>query len=150
MKGFALVEFIVVITIFASLMLIATISLSTVKQQASLNTSIAILLADLKQQQLKAMVGETEGRSYTDSYGLHFGTANYVLFHGSSYSATDAANLTINLGDSIAVASAPGEIVFSQLSGNATGSAIITLRDSTTSFQKSVIMNKYGVVTDVH
>ena len=151
MDGFALVEFAIVMAVFVTLLLIATISLTTVKQKASLSTSVDILIADMKQQQLKAMVGETEGRGSADSYGLHFGTSSYVLFHGTTYISTDSANLAINLGDNINVASSPADIIFSQLSGNvASGSAIITLRDATTTLQKTVNMNKYGIVTSVN
>src|SRR3989344_2005457 len=95
-KGFTLIEIIVVVSTIVTLLGFITISLVRSQQTASLTSVEGILLADLKQQQLKSMIGDTEGRSDSDQYGIHFDSNKYVLFHGD-YSDGETSNSVINL-----------------------------------------------------
>jgi prepilin-type N-terminal cleavage/methylation domain-containing protein len=151
LRGFTLVELIIVITVFTTLLLIATVNLVTVKQKSSLTTSVDVLVADMKQQQIKAMVGDTEGRGAANSYGVHFGTNTYVLFYGASYSSGDAGNLVVNLGDNVSFVNSPSDLIFTQISGNLQGGATaVTIKEGTTTIEKTVTINRYGVVTAVN
>jgi len=147
--GFTLVELAVVTSIIVALLGFITISLIRSQQAVSLTESEEILLTDLKQQQLKAMIGDTEGRGASDSYGVHFDSNRYVLFHGAVYSSSDTSNSTINLEGNIQFNSPSYNVIFSKLSGEIPTTAIIELQDSTNSKLRKIHLNIYGVVTQV-
>jgi prepilin-type N-terminal cleavage/methylation domain-containing protein len=149
--GFTLVELLIGITIFATLAGIATISLSKASRSASLNTTISSLLTDIKQQQLKAMIGDTEGRSAGSNYGVYFNSSSYTLFHGN-YTAGDATNFTIQLPGNMQFTTTNVQLTFANGSGSlAAGSATaVTIRDTTNSSQKTIQFNTYGVVTAIN
>lgn len=147
--GFTLVELAVVISIFVTLLGFITITLVRSQQTASLTSVEEILLADLKQQQLKAMIGDTEGRPTPDLYGIHFDSNRYVTFHGSAYSSSDTSNSVINLESNMQFNSPGFDVVFSSKSGENTAPIIIELQDNTNSKLKRIHLNILGTVTQV-
>ncbi len=155
-KGFTIVEALLVMSIFIILAGFSTINLLKAKHSSSLSTSVDTFIADLKQQQLKAMVGDTEGRAESGNYGIFFGINTYTLFH-DSYSSTDPANFDIPLGDSIQFSNVTfplSQIVFLQGSGDidnyeSTMSAI-TIKDILDNNQKTIEINRYGVVEQIN
>ena len=155
-KGFSLIESLLVMACLAILLGLATLNLSNIKHRVSVTEMVDTFLADLKGQQLKAMVGDTEGRTTTDNYGIHFESTTYTLFHGTTYSATDAANFKTDLTDTnqITTTFPSSQILFLKGSGEVSGyvssSATITLRDTTNNYQKVITVNRYGVVTGIN
>lgn len=150
MKGFTIVELLVTMVIFATLIGLATINLAGAKQRTSLNTSVEVLVNDLAQQQLKAMTGDTEGRSSPDLYGIHFNNNKYILFHGTVFNSSDTSNFTVNLGDNITFTQNFPDVIFQRVNGETGTSGSITLLDNTTKTQKSINYNRYGVVTGIN
>jgi prepilin-type N-terminal cleavage/methylation domain-containing protein len=146
-QGFTLVEIIVVVLIMAILLGFITINLIRSQQNTSLTSTEEVLVADLRQQQLKAMIGDTEGRASADSYGVHFDANKYVLFHGT-YSATDSANTVINLQSNMQFNSSNFNVIFSKLGGS-TSARTIDLQDNTNSGIKRAYINVLGTVTEV-
>jgi len=146
--GFTLVELAVVGSIILTLLGFITINLVNSQQNASLTSQEEILLADLKQQQTKAMIGDTEGRTDSDQYGIHFDLKNYVLFHGSVYLAEDSANSIINLSDNMEFDNPGFDIIFSKTKGETVPKTII-LKDVTNSRSKKIHINQYGVVYQI-
>lgn len=147
-KGFTLVELAVVTSIIVTLLGFITISLVRSQQGASLTSIEEILLVDLKQQQLKAMIGDTEGRAASDSYGIHFDSNQYVLFHGATYSALENTNSVTSLADGMQFNSPNFDVIFSKLSGT-TSATIVELQDNTNSNLKRIYLNALGVITQV-
>ncbi len=148
-RGFTLVELAVVTSITVTLLGFIAINLVRSQQTASLTSTEEVLSADLRQQQLKAMIGDTEGRATSDSYGVHFDSNSYVLFHGVTYSSSDTSNASTNLASNKQFNSPGYEIIFSKKSGEATSSAAIELQDNTTSKLERIHLNTLGVVTQV-
>ena len=155
--GFTLPEVTIVTGIF--LMLFGFIILNVINSQhhTSVSGDLQILIADMKSQQIKAMVGATEGRATSDVYGIHFGSTNYTLFHGTTYSATDSANFVVSLDQNLQfynVTFPNANIVFSQGSGEVqgftNGQNTITIEDSSGSTQKTITVNRFGVITSVN
>jgi prepilin-type N-terminal cleavage/methylation domain-containing protein len=146
-RGFTLIEMIVVMTIVALLLGFTTINLMRSQQTASLTSAIEMLVADLRQQQLKSMVGDTEGRAASDSYGIHFDANRYVLFHGT-YVDSESTNFVINLASNMQFNSPGFDIIFSKLSGM-TSVAAIDLQDNTNFKFKRIHVNNLGVVMDI-
>ena len=147
-RGFTVVELLIVMSITLILLGLATINLVHSQQTASLTSMEEIVIADLSQQQLKSMIGDTEGRLTQDSYGIHFDSNRYVLFHGT-YSAGDTSNFVVN-SDSNMQFNNPGfDVIFSRLSGEITAPTAIELQDNTNSKLERIHLNTLGTVTQV-
>jgi len=147
-RGLTLVELAITTSIIITLLGFIIISLVHSQQSASLSSTEEILLVDLKQQQLKSMIGDTEGRGISDSYGIHFDLNRYILFHGTSYSSSDISNSIINLGNNMQFNNSNFDIIFSKLSGT-TSATVIELQDNTSSSLKRIHLNALGVVNQV-
>jgi len=147
-QGFTILELIITMGIFAIVASLTTVNLTNSQRHTSLNSTTTTLISDLKQQQIKSMTGDTEGRSISSSYGIHFDSNQYVLFHGDSYNSSDTSNFTITLDSNFSFLNL-GNIVFSRINGESTGLTSIILRDNTINNQKDIRVNNYGVITDV-
>lgn len=152
--GFTLIELIVTMVVFSILSGFITINLFGAKHNAALSTSIDLLTADMNQQQTKAMQGDTQGTGTLDNYGVYFGSTSYTLFHGSTYSSTDSSNFTITLPDTMQltnIALQNNQLVFAKGTGEilnySSSNSAVTLYDSLTGVQKTVRLNRLGVIT---
>jgi type II secretory pathway pseudopilin PulG len=149
--GFTIIELVITMGIFMIITSLVTINLLRAQHNASSSTTVTTLISDIKQQQVKAMTGDTEGRGTRDSYGIHFDTNRYVLFHGT-YSETEISNFNVNLEGSLSFTGLTGDsnVIFSQGSGEKAGLNSIVLTDSITNSQKTITINTYGVITEVN
>jgi prepilin-type N-terminal cleavage/methylation domain-containing protein len=154
-KGFSLLEVLLVIALLMIILGIATINLFSATNKTYQNTTAAILYTDLKSQQVKAMNGDTEGTGTTGAYGVYFKPTQYILFRGTTYSASNPTNFAVKIPDDVNFTniSFPGnQIVFASGSGafanfttnNATSAAITNVAGLG---QKTVTINRFGVVT---
>lgn len=146
--GFTFLELAVSMGLMSVLLSIATFNLIHAQQRATLNTSVSTLVADTKQQQLKAMVGDTEGRASASNYGIHVDSSDYVLFHGT-YSSSDTTNTKIGLPDNIEFQSPYQEMIFAQITGELPQAVTLVLVDTTNDNKKTIQVSKYGVITSV-
>ena len=148
-RGFTLIELSVVVSIMVTLLSFITISLVLSQQTASLISMQDLLVAELKQQSIKSMIGDTEGRATSDSYGIHFDSNRFVTFHGSAYSSGDTSNSFFNLESNIQFNNSNFDIIFSRLNGEIAAPLTVELQDNTNSQLKRLYLNKYGVITQV-
>lgn len=146
-SGFTLVELVIVTSITIILLGFITINLVRSQQKTSLASVREILLTDLKEQQIKAMVGETEGRLDSDSYGIHFDLDRYVLFHGTTYNSSDPSNYIKNLDQNMRFNNSGYNVIFSRLSGEIPTPTTIELEDISNSEGIEINLNELGVVT---
>ena len=147
-NGFTLVEMVVVVSLTVTLLSLVILNLVRSQQSVSLTSMEATLLADLRQQQLKSMNGDTEGRSTSDQYGVHFNQKDYVLFHGT-YSSGDTYNTVINLDSNMQFNNPNFDVIFSKIGGEITQATIIDLQDNTNSHIQRTHLNIYGAVTQI-
>lgn len=147
--GFTLVELSVVIGILATLLGLATISLPNAQQKASISATVNVIIADMKEQQVKAMIGDTEGRPTASPYGVHFDTDKYVLFNGA-YSTSEPSNSVITLPPNLEFTTSGVNIIFSQIDGELGSAASITIRSTANNEERTIVLNQYGVVTGVN
>jgi prepilin-type N-terminal cleavage/methylation domain-containing protein len=157
--GFTLPELVVVIGIVTTLFAIGAINLLGAERKVSLTAAVDSLITDLRQQQLKAMVGDTEGRPIPDSYGIHFESQSYTLFHGASYSPGAEGNFVISLEPTLnfpSVTFPDSIVIFTRASGDIAGSppgsgpvGSITIQNTTDSQTQTIYLNRYGVITAV-
>lgn len=147
--GFTLVELGVVVGILATLIGFTTISLLNVQQKASINTTIQTIISDMNGQKIKAMIGDTEGKVLASAYGVHFNATGYVLFYGSVYSAAETTNFEVSLPENLQFTTLT-DIIFSQITGELPGVTSVAIKNITNNEERSIQLNKYGVVTGVN
>lgn len=154
--GFTFAELIVVLGIGVILFSITSITLFRAQRSTNLTTTTQTFISDLNRQQGKAMVGATEGREVSDSYGVYVSTNSYMLFHGPAYVAGDPENFFVPLDAGTAIATTfPGSsIVFfkgsGELSGFVSGANTITLTSADGNDHKTITLNRYGVIVAVN
>lgn len=141
----------ITVGIVAVILSATTMNLLSAKYKASLNSIKTQFIADLKQQQLKSMIGDTEGSGSPDKFGIHLDEHQYILFKGSPYTE-NPNNYTIALQEDLIFDPNGGSIIFEQGSGEiATESTIscIIIKNITNSEAKYISINSLGVVTKV-
>lgn len=151
--GFSLVELLVVMGILGTLFGLTMVDLSNLIPRANLSSATETISIDLKAQQLKAMIGDTESRAAADLYGIYFQSNQYILFHGASYSAGQADNIPIVVESEFEITpDLPNDsIVFQRVSGevvnfNASDSSIL-VTNSANNEARTLTINKIGVVS---
>lgn len=152
-KGFTLIEFMLVMSIFGILVTLATVNLFSFQHKSQISSTINIFMADLKGQQIKAMAGDTSGDPEVENYGINFDPTNfeYILYKGN-YSAANTANFAVEFPDSIEMTTSAvnSQLVFEKGTGEIGGATTVTLRDTVNNDQKVIQLNRYGVVTGIN
>lgn len=144
-SGFTLIELIVGVSLFLSLLGITWINFSSLPSHVTLTSEYQNVLSDIKSQQSLAMTGSS-------SYGVHFETTSYTLFKGSVYDANDSTNFTVKLDNAnlnFTNDLFPNQvIVFQPSSGEITGFSnaqnSVNLSDTLSGASKTLRLNKYG------
>lgn len=151
--GFTLIELIIVIGIFVTLFGISTISLTGLIPRANFVTNYQSILSDLKSQQHKAMVGDTNGAGDGSAYGIYLESNQYTLFAGPAYNPSATDNFTIQLSPGLSLTEInfpSNSIVFLQNNGEVAGFNELTssfkLISTNTSEEKLIDLNWLGVV----
>lgn len=143
-QGFTQTELLLTMGIFVFLAGFAMTSLLGSQRSSSLTGTVNTFIADAREQQVKAMVGDTEGSGTLSDYGVRFGTTNYTLYRNTY----GTSNFVVGLPNTVQVSGA--EIVFLKGSGEIASPATVTFTDTTNNSQKTVTINRYGVVTGVN
>lgn len=150
-KGFTIIELTVVIAALSILFGLVSVNLLTVRGKADLNTTYNTVVSDLRTQQLKAMVGESEESD--EGYGVYFLQNSYVLFQGGNYDSNDPANFEVDLPENLEFAENTlpnSQVVFikgsGELSAYSPSQSSIKLRSSLNDQEKTFSLNRRGVV----
>ncbi len=155
-QGLTLVELLVVFGIITLLFSIGVVSIMNIKVITSNNTSTNVIVSDLKNQQIKAMTGDTEGRGIPDNYGVKILSNKYVLFHGLAYNSSDTANFQVPIDNGFTLSSTfpNATIVYASGSGELLGFVAnqnaIKITNSSSGQSKTIHLNKYGTITDIN
>lgn len=149
-KGFTLPEVLLTLSILAILFAITSVNLYRVVPSASLNEALEIFLADVKSQQLQAMMGwSNDANQY--SYGVKFMGSKYILFRGGAYSSSSPLNYEVNLPYGLSVSSTflNNELVFDPIYGeikNFNPSLNRVVLTGPNNFSATILFNKLGNV----
>ena len=90
---------------------------------------------------LKKARGQAISNMHQISHGIRFENTEYILFRGNVYVAGDPTNESIPKNAAITI-SGPQEIVFSQLSGDASPAGTLTVSDGVRS--QTISINSEG------
>ena len=147
-KGFTLPEVIVAIAFFGLLVGLVTISLFNARGQTAQGATVDVLIADLKEQQIKAMSGSGDL-----DYGIYLEAGKYTLFDGNTYTPGASSNFEIALDPSIAISNIlfPNSIiVFQKGSGEilnfVSGQNTFIVNLTTGGNPRTVSLNRLGAV----
>lgn len=152
-KGFTMVELLLTMSILAILFTVVTTSLSTVISKSNIQSAAEILIADMREQQIKAMAGYELITGGGTDYGVVVFSDKYILFSGDSYIEGMDDNFTVNLqpGLEFDTSSLPfSTVVFERMSGEVASFNdslhTIIIRNPTTQESRSLVFNSLGVV----
>lgn len=154
-SGLTLIELLLVVGILGVLFGIGFVGIGSIKIVATKSTSFSVLSSDLKNQQIKAMVGDTEGRGVPDNYGIKILSDRYVLFHGNIYNPSDAANFSIPIGQGYTLTSTfpDTSILFASNSGELVnfiqGQNTVTITHTETGSNQLMEINNYGTIISI-
>ncbi len=158
-KGFTLIELILVIALFSTILILVTVNLFRPIPQTQVGVVSEDISSIINQAQSKAMNSDTAGGASSERYGVHFETDSYVLFVGSSYDSGDSKNFEVLTADNISLLptlpcpSPPGDcnnIIFEKVSGKVVGfdelNNNICVTETSTNKTFSLEVNFVGVV----
>lgn len=152
-NGFTFPEVVVVIGVISMIFGLAISGTLKSQQGTSLQSTVALLISDIKHQQVNSMTGFTLGGESASSYGVYFEGSRYTLFKGNVYDPNDIHNFAVMIPENIQIfdVSFPNSIlVFMKGSGEVfgftPGSNTVSLK-TTLSTSKTVTVNKFGTVT---
>jgi prepilin-type N-terminal cleavage/methylation domain-containing protein len=151
-RGFTFVEVVVVIGILFILLGFISVNLFKFQHKSQLSSTVSSFLADYKEQQIKAMAGDTDNTGAVANYGVHIEATSYTVFRNTY----GTSNFTISLpsGTQASTTFPSSQIIFTAGSGQLTsftgGQNTITFTDTGDGSTKTVTINTYGVVTSVN
>jgi len=154
--GFTILETVIVVAIFLTLIALISPAIFNIQSSSTKDSITETLLADIKNQQIKSMTGDTEGRGTPDFYGVYIQPSYYVLFHGQNYSPSEPTNFTTQIDNQFTLTTTftQTQIVFATQSGEINGfipaQNSITVQEIRTGQQKVIQLNKYGTITSVN
>lgn len=132
LKGFTLVEILIVIVILAILIVIAIPTFRSFRVETDLNNSIDQVINTLRRAQSKTLASEE-----ANQWGVYFSTSSlphqYILFQGENYaSRVTSSDESYNLPESVEIhevdLAGEAEVVFDRLIGSTSQSGSISLR----------------------
>lgn len=149
MKGFTMLELLIVLAVVFTLFAAVTVPFSSYRETQALNAA-AEEIASLLNEARASSVASRE----SSQYGVHFEAARAVLFKGTTWSAAPAAyNKEFILDSALTIASTTladggNDIVFEPLTGETLQYGTVTLRSKRdASKQKTVTILRTGVTS---
>lgn len=152
MKGYSLIELTLVIFFLSILVALVSLNLFQFQHTSQLNSSLSSFISDYKEQQIKAMTGDTSGTGSLSNYGIYFNTTSYVEFQN----AYGTNNFSVSLPATIHVSTTftGSQVLFlkgtGMVSGFTSGKNTITLVDTVNDTHHIITVNQYGVITSVN
>ena len=131
-EGFTIIEVMIAIAIIGVLSSLSVAYFNSFLSRNELKNESLKITDMLRRARGQAMAGQEDS-----AWGVHFETSKYVLFKGSSYSASDDFNEEISL---------PAVLTISTINLNGGGSEVIfsKIRGETSQFGTTTIQNDIG------
>jgi prepilin-type N-terminal cleavage/methylation domain-containing protein len=152
-RGFTLIELLVVMGLFAVMAGMITVNLVKPQATASVSGSVNEMVADLKSQQLRAMMGDSGSGITAQPHGIYVQPGQYTLFKGSSYNGSDADNSVIPAKNGVTLSATfpSSQVVFSkgsgEVSGFSNGANVISVQSSATGEVTQITLNRLGAIS---
>lgn len=142
--GLSTAEIVLVLALLGILLGVSAPSLVNFQTKNNLEVATQTLVGDIKQQQLKAMLGEAEGSTAPAAYGVYLQANQYTLYRGSSYASGDNY-FTVNITPPLVLTGVPLDLNFTQRSGELAGGNIsFSITDNASGQSRQILINKLG------
>src|SRR3989344_9266077 len=130
MKGFTLIEILVVITIAVILFAIVVSGFSGLRQSSDLTLAVDDSISFLQDARAKTLSSENNS-----VYGVHFETSQFVLFVGNTYNPADSSNKVRTLPstietNSILLSGVGDDVIFKRLTRETDNNGTVTFRQT--------------------
>ncbi|OGZ44358.1 MAG: hypothetical protein A3J55_03640 [Candidatus Ryanbacteria bacterium RIFCSPHIGHO2_02_FULL_45_17b] len=128
MRGFTIIELLLVIAIAVILLVIVLSGFSNLRQSSDFTLAVDEAVSFLQEARAKTLSSENDS-----VYGVHFETSQFVLFTGDTYNAASASNKVRALPSSVEISSflltgGGDAVVFKRLTGETATYGTITFR----------------------
>lgn len=149
-SGFTLIELLVTMGIFSILASLISINLIKPQTSASTDSQMQTLISDIKSQQLKSMLGATDGGAASKKHGILISQGKYTLFAGDTFSPSDPNNFDVILESNLGLSTtfSTSTLLFEKLSGEvfsfSPGQNTITLTNQSDNSSKAITIGLYG------
>jgi len=149
-NAFTLIELLIVMGMFSILAMISSINLIKPQVGVNIDSVVALLVSDIKIQQMKAMSGSSDGSVSAQNYGVYIEPNKYTLFVGSTYNSSDPKNFVVNIDHGVTISNSltSSQVVFAKETGEIVsynpGSNIVVTHASGTN--KTINISSLGVV----
>ncbi len=159
MKGFSLVETLVIITIITTIAVVSVETIINFQQQSLVESSAKELVATLRQAQGKSRAGElAQGEMAADfttnglpTYGVSLNGSNYALIRKATPVATGTeATLTLEshvVSAGVTFSPAGFTVMFARVSGLADSALAVTLQKGTNTTARTITVLDNGLIT---
>lgn len=144
----------VVMTVAGALLAITAGSLFRSQGRLNLGAGTSRLISESREQQMRAMAGDTAPLDSYIDYSVRFEEDRYIVFPGSVYDAGNPINTVVTLEAPLIFTNVtlPSSIItFSRLSGEVSGLVpgqdSLVFANSQTGDERLIIVNKYGVLS---
>ena len=147
LKGFTLIEVVVTISLMSVLLALGLILSMDVYRGTAFRSTRQVLLSALTTARGRAL-----SNMYQSAHGVCYAPPNFIIFRGTSYSATSPYNETIEGNPAVILISAgnfftctSAGVVFSQLAATTSSTGAITVRESGHT-DETVSINSLGTI----
>jgi type II secretory pathway pseudopilin PulG len=154
--GFSILETIVVSLIFTTIFGLVGINLLSSKERIDIQAVTSQLYSDIKNQQIKAMTGESDDSLNPTDQGIYIDKNSYILFKSNIFDPNSPDNIKISLEDNLEfdnVLFDQSMIIFEKGSGEISnftdGQNSLKIINSNTNQGKRLIFNRFGTVTNI-
>lgn len=157
-RGYTPIELLVVIGILMIIFAISLTSLSSMEKEDRLQSWADQVEATLNYAKTQALNGASLSGSDSLAFGVHFSEDDFTLFPGLSYQPTDSRNLLNQLPESLYFATinlpSANDVIFQKITGEVINfdplHSQLILRDRSSQRQRTISINKLGVVEITH
>lgn len=153
-QGFTLVETLIVMFIFGTIIGMPMLFLYGIGRSNQLTATAREVVAVLNETQTSAINGKSVDGAQPSSYGIYFQPSYYVLFAGSSYSAADSHNQRTDLPSGVTFSQIQvpaSQIVFDKVTGQVISfdpsQNFVVLRESNSNETRQITVSKVGSIT---
>lgn len=146
MKGISIIEIIIILAIISIVLGIAVMSLTSFKEEQTLNSAINESISYINEARAKTLSSKDFSQ-----YGIHFEQSKITLFKGISYISSDPDNIDYILSSlleisSISLNGGGNEIIFQKITGKTDqfGSVIYRVKNNP-SKSKTITIKSTGI-----
>lgn len=146
MKGFTLIEIIIVVVILAILTALALVSFSGFRQNQILNTEVNKVISVINEARSKTLSSQDFSQ-----YGAHFESSAVILFKGLAYPGGGISTTTLPSSMEISGTSLNGggsDVVFQKLTGKTDNYGAVTFRVKADTNKIKIINIKQTGITE--